>query len=176
MKLSERKIGGQTVYDGKILRLEVDEVELPDGKTSKRECVRHGGGACVLYVKEGKILLVKQFRYLYGKEIYEIPAGKLEKGEDPKITALRELEEEAGLVSDDAELYLKLFPTPGYTDEIIYVYKIENAKEGKKHPDEGEFVNALFMPLDEVIKRIESGEICDAKTVSAIYKHLSQIK
>ena len=176
MKFAERKISGQTVYDGKILRLEVDEVELPDGKTSKRECVRHGGGACVLYVQEGKILLVKQFSYLYGKEIYELPAGKLEKGEDPKITALRELEEETGLVSCDAELYLKLYPTPGYTDEIICVYKIENAEDGQKHPDEGEFVNALFMPLDEVVKRIESGEICDAKTVSAVFKYLSQAK
>ncbi len=96
MNFCEKKLGGITVYDGKILRLEVDEVELPDGAKAKRECVRHHGGAAVLCVIDGEALLVKQFRYLYGKEIYEIPAGKLEGGENPQFAAARELEEETG--------------------------------------------------------------------------------
>lgn len=96
MKLTEKKLSGETVYNGKILTLEVDEVELPDGKKAKRECVRHNGGAAVLCVINDEILLVKQFRYLYGKEIYEIPAGKLEKNENPVMAAARELEEETG--------------------------------------------------------------------------------
>ena len=89
MNLQEKKLKSETIYDGRIVKLEVDEVELPDGKISSRECVRHSGGAAVLLIKDKKILLVNQFRYLYGKPIYEIPEGKLNYGEDPKIAAAR---------------------------------------------------------------------------------------
>ena len=176
MNFTEKKLSGNTVYDGKILKLEVDEVLLPDGKKASRECVRHSGGAAVLYISEKGVLLVKQYRYLYGKELYEIPAGKVENGEDPSIAARRELEEETGLIAEEISHLLDLYPTPGYTDEVIRVYLAKRCKKGVKNLDEGEFLNAYFMPLDEVLKKIEHGEICDAKTVAAVYKYLYENK
>ena len=174
MKFIEKKLCGKTIFDGKILKLEVDDVELPDGTTSKRECVRHSGGAAVLCVVDGKVLLVKQYRYLYGKEIYEIPAGKLEKGEEPLSAAVRELKEETG-ISADLIPYIKLYPTPGYTDEIIYIYLAKNCLVGgNQNLDDGEFLSVCFKPLNEVLSLIESGEICDGKTVAAIYKFVSE--
>ena len=176
MSFFEKKIAGKRIYEGKILNLEVDEVKLPDGSVSSRECGRHHGGAAVLYVYDGKVLLVKQFRYLYGKEIYEIPAGKLEKDEAPQETAARELREETGYVADDMVPFLKLYPTPGYTDEVIHIYLAKNCRLDSQKLDEGEFLNVSFVKMNDVLKMIESGEICDAKTVSAIYKYLYENK
>ena len=122
MNLKEKKVNSSTVYDGKIIKVEVDEVELPDGRHSKRECVRHSGGAAVLFVKGDEIALVRQFRYLYGEETYEIPAGKLNDGEDAQQAALRELEEETGYRAISSRHLLGIYPTPGYTDEIIHIY------------------------------------------------------
>lgn len=172
MDLTEKKISSRTVYDGKILRLTVDSVELPDKKQSVRECVRHCGGAAVLLVIGGKVALVKQYRYLYGKAIYEIPAGKMEEGEDPAVAAARECEEETGYRAEVKHL-VDIYPSPGYTDEVIHIYLAENAQFVGQKTDEGEFLTCGFMPLDEVIKMIESCEICDAKTVTAIYKYLA---
>jgi ADP-ribose pyrophosphatase len=107
---------------GKILNLRCDDAELPDGKPCSREFIEHGGGACVLYVKDGKVLLVRQFRYAYGESIYEIPAGKLEQGENPIFAAARELEEEAGIKAKELQLLYVVYPTPGYTNEKIYIY------------------------------------------------------
>ena len=171
MTLQEKKLKSKTIYSGKIVTLEVDEVELPDGKTSYRECVRHSGGASVLLIKEGKVLLVKQFRYLYGKPIYEIPAGKLNKGEDPQIAAARELEEETGFKAELSHL-LDIYPTPGYTDEIIHIYFAEKFEVTKQKLDEDEFLNYCFIDIDTVLKMIERGEIQDAKTIIAVYKYL----
>ncbi|MDE7438902.1 MAG: NUDIX hydrolase [Clostridia bacterium] len=171
MNLHEKKLKSKTVYDGKILTLEVDEVELPDGKKSYRECVRHSGGAAVLLIKDNKILLVKQYRYLYGKPIYEIPAGKLNKGEDPKIAAARELEEETGYRAELSHL-LDIYPSVGYTDEIIHIYFAQSYEVVGQKLDEGEFLNYYFIDIETVLKMIESGEINDAKTIVAVYKYL----
>ena len=170
MKFFEQKLKSQTVYSGKVVTLEVDDVLLPNGNKGVRECVRHSGGAAVLLVKDGKVLLVKQFRYPYGKEIYEIPAGKLNKGEDPLKAAERELEEETGFCAELVHA-LDIYPTPGYTDEIIHIYFANDFKEGKENPDEDEFISYEFIEFDKVVKMIESGEICDAKTVAAVYKY-----
>ncbi|MDE5722263.1 MAG: NUDIX hydrolase [Clostridia bacterium] len=172
MSFSEKKLNSKTIYNGKILKLEVDEVELPDGSLSVRECVRHHGGAAVLLVNKGKVLLVKQFRYLYGKEIYEIPAGKLEQGEDATNAAARELEEETGYRAELVRL-LELYPSVGYTDEIIHIFLAEKFEFVGRRLDEGEFLDTEFMEIKKVIKLIESGEICDAKTVAAVYAYLS---
>lgn len=171
MNLQEKKLKSKTVYDGKIVKLEVDEVELPDGKISFRECVRHSGGAAVLLIKDEKILLVRQFRYLYGKPIYEIPAGKLNAGEDPQIAAARELEEETGFKAEISHL-LDIYPTPGYTDEIIHIYFAKSFEVSKQKLDEDEFLNYCFIDLNKVLEMIDSGEITDAKTIIAVYKHL----
>lgn len=175
MNLTEKKISSKLVYDGKILKLHLDEVELPDGTQAKRECVRHCGGAAVLFIKDGAVALVKQFRYLYGKEIYEIPAGKIDVGEKPETAALRELQEETGYRAKGAQKLLEIYPTPGYTDEIIHIYLIKDAEYVGEKPDEDEFLQCEFKPLDEVLKLIEIGEICDAKTVAAIYKYKAEI-
>ena len=171
MNLQEKKLKSKIVYSGKIVKLEIDEVELPDGKTSYRECVRHSGGASVLLVKDEKVLLVKQFRYLYGKPIYEIPAGKLNEGEDPQIAAARELEEETGFKAKLSHL-LDIYPTPGYTDEIIHIYFADKFEVTEQNLDEEEFLNYCFIDIKTVLKMIECGEINDAKTIIAIYKYL----
>lgn len=171
MSFFEEKLETKTVYDGKILKLNVDRVRLPDGKESWREIIRHNGGAAVLLVEEGKVLLVRQFRYAYGKEIYEIPAGKLNVGEDPKASAERELEEETGYSAELVHL-LDIYPTPGYTDEIIHIYRANNPKFVGQKLDEGEFLNCLFVPLGDALKMIEQGEINDSKTIAAIYNYV----
>lgn len=173
MSFCEKKLDGKLIYDGKILKLNVDSVLLTDGKTAKREYIHHSGGSAVLCVQDNKILLVKQFRYAYGKEIYEIPAGKLEKGEAPEATAKRELEEETGYVAKHLKELFKLYPTPGYSDEIIYVYLAENCSKSRTNPDDDEFVECQFIEIEKVCKMINDGEICDAKTIAAVYKYLS---
>ncbi len=170
MKFFEQKLKSQTVYSGKVVTLEVDDVLLPNGNKGVRECVRHSGGAAVLLVKDGKVLLVKQFRYPYGKEIYEIPAGKLDVGEDPLKAAERELEEETGFKAKLVHA-LDIYPSPGYTDEIIHIYFANDYKEGKVNPDEDEFIAYEFIDLNSVINMIESGEICDSKTIAAVFKY-----
>lgn len=174
MSFFEKKIGGKRLYDGKILSLDLDEVLLSNGAKAYREIVRHAGGAAVLYTENGKILFVKQFRYAYGKELYEIPAGKLNHGEDPMCAAARELEEEAGL---KAELvpYLQIYPTPGYTDEIIYIYLAKNAIQVEQKLDEGEFLNVEYISVDKAVDMIENGQICDGKTIAAIYKFIATL-
>lgn len=172
MNLTEKKLSSRTVYDGKILKLTVDEVQLPDGNKSVRECVRHCGGAAVLLVLGGKVALVKQHRYLYGKDIYEIPAGKLEAGEEPSTGASRECEEETGYRAEMEKL-LEIYPSPGYTDEVIHIFLAKNARYVGQRTDEGEFLTCEFVPLEKVVEMIESGEICDAKTVTAVYKFLT---
>ena len=171
MNLQEKKITGKTLYDGKIISLNLDEVELPDGSTSFREYVKHSGGAAILLIKDNKVLLVKQFRYAYNKEIYEIPAGKLNKDEDPKVAATRELEEETGYKAELVHM-ADIYPTPGYTDEIIHIYHAQKYEFVGQKLDEGEFLNCQFIDIETVLKMIESGEIADAKTIIAVYKYL----
>lgn len=175
MKLTEKKLSSKTIYDGRILKLTVDDVELPDGRKAVRECVRHCGGAAVLLIVDGKVALVKQHRYLYGRDIYELPAGKLEEGEDTAAGAARELEEETGYYAE-VEKLLEIYPSPGYTDEIIHIFLAKKARFVGQHTDDGEFLTCEFIPLEKVLEMIESGEICDAKTVSAVYKYLSMKK
>lgn len=171
MNLEEKKLSSETKYDGRVLKLEVDKIELPDGKNSTRECVRHHGGAAVLLVKDGKVLLVKQYRYVYGKAIYEIPAGKLNEGEDAQSAAARELEEEAGYRAKLVRM-LDIYPSPGYTDEIIHVYFAKEYEFVGQKLDEGEFLNCEFIELQKIVQMIQDGEICDSKTVAAVYKYL----
>lgn len=172
MSFKETKIGGEVIYKGKILTLDLDTVRLQNGQNAKREIVRHSRGAAVLFVEGGKVLLVRQFRYAYNKEIYEIPAGMVNEGETPIAAAAREFEEETGYKAELTRL-AEIYPSPGYTDEIIHIYLAERSTVSRQNFDEGELLNVEFMPLDKVLSKIESGEIADAKTVVAIYKYLS---
>lgn len=168
MNLTEKTVKRNVVFEGKIIRVRCDDAELPDGKPCKREVVDHAGGASVLYVREGKVLLVRQFRYPYMEETLEIPAGKLNPGEDPAQTAARELAEETGWQPASVKHMFTIYPTPGYSAEKIYIYRAHGVREGQVHPDEDEFVTAAFYPIDEVLSMIEKGEIKDAKTIIAV--------
>lgn len=168
MNLTEKTVKQNVVFEGKIIRVRCDDAELPDGKPCKREVVDHAGGASVLYVREGKVLLVRQFRYPYMEETLEIPAGKLNPGEDPAQTAARELAEETGWQPASVEHMFTIYPTPGYSAEKIYIYRAHGVREGQVHLDEDEFVTAAFYPIDEVLSMIEKGEIKDAKTIIAV--------
>ena len=172
MELEEKTLSTETIYKGKIIRVELSDVELPNGNIAKREAVRHSGGAAVLLVLDGNVLLERQFRFPYGKIIWEIPAGKLNVGEDPEAAARRELEEETGYRAEELKKLTQIYPSPGYTDEIIYIFYTESAKTLSQHLDEDEFINFSFVSLKECTKMIERGEICDAKTIAAIYKYL----
>lgn len=176
MELAERTVRKNYIYRGKILNLRCDDAQLPDGRPCRREVVEHTGGAAVLCVRDGKVALVKQFRYAYGEEIYEIPAGKLGEGEDPRLAAARELGEETGLIADELVPLFTLYPTPGYTNEKIYIYKASGVTLGKQHLDEGEFLNVVFLPVEEVARMIERGEIRDAKTIVAVQSYLLKNK
>lgn len=171
----EKTLSSKMLYDGKILQLYKDEVELENGKTSWREYVRHSGGACVLAVDdEENVYLVRQFRYPYGAETVEIPAGKREKGEDPLVCATRELEEETGLNAEKFELIASVYPTPAYTDEILYLYLATGLTEKAAHLDEGEFLGVEKVPFEIAYKMALNGEIHDSKTLIAIYAYAAK--
>ncbi len=167
MDLTEKTLQKNYIYKGKIVNLRCDDAELPSGAPCKREIVEHPGGAAVLCVREGKAVFVRQFRYAYGEELLEIPAGKLERGEDPMLAAKRELEEEAGLIADLVPLTV-LYPTPGYSNEKIYIYEAVNVREGARHPDSDEFLDVVQLPLEEAYARVKSGALRDAKTIAAL--------
>ncbi len=176
MDLEEKTVKVNYIYKGKIVNLRCDEAVLPDGRPCKREMIEHPGGAAVFCVHEGKVALVRQFRYAYGEALLEIPAGKLEKGEDPMLAAKRELEEETGLEAESLKHLFTLYPTPGYTNEKIYIYEAVNVKKGRQHLDEGEFLNVVYLPVEEAARMVEEGELCDAKTIVALQHYLLQQK
>ena len=168
MDYVEKTVQKNYIYNGKIITLRCDDALLPDGRPCKREIIEHSGGACVLYVENGAVLLVKQYRYAYGESIYEIPAGKLEKGEDPLLAAFRELEEEAGVKAGRMELLFVNYPTPGYTNEKIYIYRAYDGVQTQIHLDDDEFLDAEFVPLEKVRAMLKNGEIKDGKTIIAL--------
>ena len=120
---------------------------------------------------DGKVLLVRQYRYVYGEELIEIPAGKIEAGEDPAVTAARELSEETGYTAESVKLLYTIYPTPGYTNEKLYIYKADGLREGVAHPDEGEALSAFWLPVEDALDLIEKGEIKDGKTVIALLSY-----
>lgn len=170
--LTEKTVRKNYVYRGKILTVRNDDALRPDGKPCKREIVEHPGGTSILYVENEKVLLVKQYRYAFGETIYEIPAGKLEPDEDPMSAAKRELSEEAGVEAEELKHLCTYYPTCGYSSEKIYVYQAVKAGHGHAHLDEGEFLNAEYVPVEKVWKMILSGEIKDSKTVIAVQRYL----
>lgn len=167
----EKTLASKEIFQGHVLRILLDTVELEDGTTSQREIVRHPGGAAVLpMTKDGQVYLVRQFRYAFGRELLEIPAGKLEPGEDPRKAALRELEEECGLRAGSVRSLGCIYPSVGYDDEIIHIYLATELTEIPARPDRGEFVTLEKHPLPVLLDRILGDEIHDAKTVTAILK------
>ena len=154
------------VFTGKVLTLNIDTVTLPNGFTVDLEIVRHPGAAAVVPLKDnGTVMLIKQFRHAAGGFIYEIPAGKLHPGEDPMHCAARELEEEIGYVAGRLELLTSILTAPGFTDEVIHIYKATGMTAGRQQLDRDEVLEVLEISLEEAIKMIKAGTIRDAKTI-----------
>ena len=160
------------LYKGYVINLKKDVVKLPNGKTSQREYVEHRGGVAVLAVDEnGCVPLVRQFRYPLRSHLWEIPAGKLEIGEDPDDAIHRELREEAGLVAGNMRFLGSFYPTCGYSNEIIRLYLATDLTYVGAHPDEDEFLEIKYVKLDDLYEKCLSGEITDGKTIVAVLKY-----
>ena len=169
--LAETTLRREEKFRGKIVSVRVDEVRLPDGSTSVREVVEHTGGAAVLPLdEENRVLAVRQYRYVFGRPLREIPAGKLDAGEDPAAAALRELKEETGAVPEEFVSLGSVLPSPGCYGERLYLYLARGLRMEEQRLDEGEFLNVERIPFDEMLRRCLSGEIEDAKTVVAVLK------
>lgn len=161
------------IYKGRILSLYNDEVKLADGSESMREYVHHNGGSSVLAIdKEGYVYLVEQFRYPYRETILEIPAGKIDKGENSYDCAIRELKEEAGLSARSLVDLGLIYPSPGYTDEPLHIYYTEDFEVGENRLDEHELLNLKRIKLKDALKLIENNTIRDSKTVVAILRYV----
>lgn len=173
MEFNEKTVKKEYIYKGKILTVRKDDILLPNGNPAIREVVEHSGGSAIYCEKDGKVLLVKQFRYPYEQELYEIPAGKLNEGETPEQTAIRELEEEGGIKAKSVEKLFDIYPTPAYTNEIIRIFKATDFTDSKIKLDEDEFLSGEWVEKDVALKMVNNGQIKDAKTIIAI---LSQAK
>lgn len=174
-KFEEKTIKTEKIFTGKVIQLQVDDVSLPNGETSTREIIKHPGAVAVIPItKDNKIVFVEQFRKPLEKSLVEIPAGKLEEGEEPISAAIRELEEETGYTTNDLSLVTSFYTSPGFADELITIY-ITDTIEKLATPiagDEDEFVEIIELTLDEAKQYVEDGRIQDAKTNYAIlYLH-----
>ena len=154
------------IYKGKIIDLSVETVTLPNGATADLEVITHPGAAAVVPMKDDRtVVMVRQYRHAVGRFIYEIPAGKLHPGEDPKECAARELEEETGYQVNRLEPLLSFLTTPGFTNEIIHIFVGRELSTGTQNLGVDEVLEIIEMPLDQAIARINTGEIQDAKTI-----------
>lgn len=161
----------ETVFNGIVFDIKVDQIEYNSGNLGIREVIVHNGGAVVVPVLEnGKIILVKQYRYPFNEWMYELPAGKLEKGEDPFVCATRELTEETGYTTNAITPLGKIYTSPGFCNEILYIYLAQNLKSGEHNREEGEQGMEIYeFTLSEINDMITSGKIVDAKTISGIH-------
>lgn len=170
-KFNEQTISSTPIFEGKVIKLQVDDVTLPDGNTSKREIVKHPGAVAVIAItKDKKIVFVEQYRKALEKHLVEIPAGKLEVGEKPETTAKRELEEETGYTTNHLRLLTSFYTSPGFADELVHLYitdKIELLQETKE-TDEDEFVEIIELTMEEAEELVKEQRIHDAKTAYAI--------
>ncbi|WPC40892.1 NUDIX hydrolase [Clostridium sp. JS66] len=169
MQFEEKTLLNENIYKGKIIEVNLKTVELPNGKEAKREIINHPGGVAILaYKDKDTILLVEQFRKPLERNLLELPAGKIERGEEPKICGIRELEEETGYKANKFSYLGKIVTSPGFCDEYIYLYKAEDLYKGSTGlQDEDEFINVKELKIDIVKEMIKKGEIIDAKTISA---------
>ncbi|MCS1350831.1 NUDIX hydrolase [Mechercharimyces sp. CAU 1602] len=174
--LEEKTINSQVLFEGRIIKVQIDEVSLPNGNTSTRELVKHPGAVSILAItEEEKIVLVRQYRKPLEKAILEIPAGKIDPGENPQHCAKRELEEETGYLAQEMDEVLSFYTSPGFSDEIVYIYEAKKLTQGEAKPDADEFVETVELTLTEALEKISSHEIHDAKTVTAIYYWQNQL-
>lgn len=169
--LYEKTLSSDVMFKGKIMTVIKDTVELADKSQSFREVVRKNGGVCILALTdECEVVFVNQFRYPYSEIVKELPAGKIETDEDPLVCGLRELSEETGYTAEKIIPLGIQYPSPGFTDEKLYMYLATGVKEGESHLDEGEFLTVEKIPLEKAVEMVFNGEIVDGKTQTAILK------
>ena len=167
----EKLIESETLFEGKIIKLIKEKVELPNGNEASREIVRHPGGVSIVALDDdNNVYMVRQYRRPFDKIMLEIPAGKLNYGEDHFECGKRELEEETGMLAKKYDFLGKFCLTPGFCDEVHYIYLARNLEKGVMHPDEDEFLEVEKIPFDELFNMIMANEISDCKTVIGILK------
>ena len=173
MNLTETPVSSETIFQGNIIRVTLDQARLPDGKLASREVVYHPGGVAVLPLDEdGRVTLVRQYRYPFGRVLLELPAGKLDHGaaEDHLLGAKRELSEETGLEAGELTYLGHIYASPGFCDEALHMYLARDLTRARQHLDEDEFLDVVTMPFDTLVEQVMSGEITDAKTVATVLK------
>lgn len=175
-RLTEKTLSSEVVFSGRVFDTIVKKVMLSDGSTSTREIVKHNGGACILPVDDDlNCYMVRQFRSPFEKILLEVPAGKIEIGEDPKVCAVRELHEETGFEASEVIDLGKMICSPGYDSEIIYLYAARGLNFIGENPDEGEFLNCEKIPLQTLVEMADRGELSDSKTQICIYKTVRRL-
>lgn len=176
MPYIEKTMKSERIYDGKILNLRVDTVELPDKKYSKREIVEHPGAVAIIAVNEkNEMIMIRQYRKSIDKVLLEIPAGKLEINEEPIESAKRELKEETGYIADKIEYVMEFYTSPGFSNEKIYLFLAQGLTEGEQELDVGEYIDVEKYSVDELMKMIKLGEIVDSKTIVGINYYYNMI-
>ena len=171
MYLNEKTLSSEQIFDGVVVKLYRDDIELENGEKGVREFIKHPGGVCVAALDEDEnLFMVEQFRYPFGKALTEVPAGKLEFGEDPEQCGRRELKEEVGATADSFEYLGCLYPTVAYDTEIIYMFLARGLHFGEQHLDDGEFLDVKKLPLKEAYRMVMANELPDAKTQMAVLK------
>lgn len=173
-RLVERVVRRESEWKGVIFEVQKLEVECPDGSLARRDILLHHGGAGVCAVRDGRICLVRQYRVALGRMSLEIPAGKLEAGEDPAVCAARELTEETGLVADRLERIAVSAGAPGFNNEKTRIFYAHGLHRGPASPDEGEFVDVVWIPLEDMMQAVHEGIIEDAKTVVSVYEAMAR--
>jgi ADP-ribose pyrophosphatase len=167
--LTEKLVESKPIYDGRIVHLYVDTVELPNGKQAQREIVRHTGAVAVVPIdSDGNVVMVRQYRHAAGRVLLEIPAGTINPGEDPDLCAGRELQEEAGYKPGKLQKIGGIFVAPGYSTEYIHLYLATELVESRLEMDDDEFLEVERLSFPELINKISAGEITDGKTISAV--------
>ena len=171
----EKTIKSHLLHQGRSFSFKTDEVELHNGRTTTRDIVDHPGAVAVLpLLSEGRIALIRQYRYSVGKELLEIPAGTLEEGESPDSCARRELKEETGFTAGSMKKILNFYVAPGYSNEKIHLFLASDLKMGKKQAEEDESIIVETYGYDELLRMIDANEIEDAKTIVGILAFLTK--
>ncbi len=169
MDFIEEKVESELIFSGRIIDVRRDKVRLMNGRTVTREVVEHLGGAVVVPVDDkGNVITVRQFRYPFERELLELPAGKLERGEDPLDCAVRELSEETGFTAEEITFLGEAYPSPGYCHESLFLYLATGLKAGVQHLDEDEFLRVEVIPLQDLVQRVMDGTVHDATTIIGV--------
>lgn len=175
---TEKQIKSELKFDGFVIKVYLDTVELENGAIATRDVVRHKGASCVAPLTDNnELIMVRQYRYALGRELLELPAGKLDtKDEDPYLCAVRELKEETGCTADNVEYMGDFISTAGFCDENIRLYMATGLHMGENNLDEDEFLDVVKVPLDKAVDMVMSGEIIDGKTQALVLKVWNKVK